>query len=227
MSTRDLLRVLTPPLIAGALQRRSKDRLRFTTAPRNWSDALTQSTGYSDEAILQRVIEASREVVAGRAAYERDSILFAEAAVPFQLVAGILRSAAMDRGRVRVVDIGGSLGSTYRQCRSFLSTLESLEWHIVEQAKFVDAGKKEFSTPELQFHAAIDDVPSEGTPSTFLLSSSLQYIERPYELLSSLTTMPARHLVIDRTPISEAANDRLSIQQAPRAIRVGSSRGSS
>lgn len=218
MNTRDLLRSLTPPLVVRALRRPANHGMRFTGEPGNWSEAVDQSTGYSDGAILQQVIEASRQVVAGRAAYERDSVLFYEPATPFHVVAGMLRSATMDGGRVRVIDIGGSLGSTYRQCRSFLATLRELEWHVVEQPAFVEAGRKEFSTPELQFHAALDEVPQGATPVTFLLSGVLQFLERPDEMLGSLTTVPSRHLILDRTPLSAQSSDRLSIQHAPRAV---------
>lgn len=218
MSARDVARSLTPPAVAEALRRHRSKGLRFDAHPSGWADAVQRSSGYSDATILERVVSATRAVVAGRATYERDSVLFHEPAIPFHLVAGILRSAAMDGGRVRVVDIGGSLGSTYRQCRSFLSSLEELEWHVVEQPSFVEAGQKEFATPELQFCGAVEEIPHGETPATFLLSSVLQYLEGPDEMLRSLTVIPSRHLLIDRTPLSNQYSDTLCIQHVPRKI---------
>lgn len=215
---RDILKSLTPPLVVRALRGKPSEGLRFVGHPSGWADAMRQSSGYSDASILERVASATRTVVAGRAAYERDSVLFHEPAIPFHLVAGILRSAAMDGGRVRVIDIGGSLGSLYRQCRPFLSSLEELEWHIVEQATFVVAGRKEFSTSELQFHNTVDEVPPGGAPVTFLMSSVLQYLERPEDMLRSLIETPSRHLLIDRTPLSAESTDRLCIQYAPKTV---------
>jgi putative methyltransferase (TIGR04325 family) len=176
------------------------------------------SSGYSHADILTRVIAATREVVSGRAAYERDSVPFYEPAVPFHTVSALLRSAVRDDGRLEVIDFGGSLGSTYRQCRPFLAGLQRLQWHVVEQASFVDAGRREFSSEELHFYASIDEVPAPATPFTFIFSSVLQYLEHPYEVMGSLHTIPGRHLLIDRSPFSDRHVDRLCIQHAPKNV---------
>lgn len=176
------------------------------------------SGGYSDANIIARVAAATREVVSGRAAYERDSVLFYEPAVPFHTVSTLLRSAARDGGQLEVIDFGGSLGSTYRQCRPFLAGLSRLQWHVVEQASYVDAGRREFSTAELHFHTSIGEVPAAATPFTFVFSSVLQYLEHPDDALRSLQALPCRHLMIDRTTFSRQPDDRLCIQHAPKRV---------
>lgn len=218
MTARDVAKLLLPPLVVQTLRRRRPDGLRFTGHPSSWAAALEESMGYSDVEILERVVVATREVVAGRAAYERDSVLFRDAAIPLQVVAGILRSAVQDSGRVVVIDVGGSLGSTYRHCRDFLGPVTSVRWEVVEQPAFVQVGQEEFTTAELRFHESIAAVPASAVPVTFLLSGVLQYLEEPADMLRSLSSRPSRHLIIDRTPISLHGDDRLCIQHAPRSV---------
>ncbi|HEY2925808.1 methyltransferase, TIGR04325 family [Piscinibacter sp.] len=218
MSLHSVAKSLCPPLLASSLKRLSGKGLRFDGSPDNWAEALRMSSGYSHADILAKVIEATREVVSGRAAYERDSVLFYEPAVPFQTVSTLLRSAVRDGGRLEVIDFGGSLGSTYRQCRPFLAGLQRLQWHVIEQASFVDAGRAEFSSAELHFHRSIDEVPAVATPFTFIFSSVLQYLEHPYDVIGRLHTIPGRHLMIDRSTLSNQQLDRLCIQHAPKNV---------
>lgn len=215
---REALKLLVPPLLIHAVRRINRTAVRFSGQYIDWVDASAQSSGYSTDHILTSVIEATRAVVTGRAAYERDSVLFHVPATPFHIVAGLLRSAAQDGGRLHVIDVGGSLGSTYRQCRSFLSVLPRIEWHVVEQSGFVAAGRAEFSTAELKFHESVREIPIAEVRATFLLSSSLQYLESPLALLDQLTARPARHLLLDRTPLSDLTTDRLCVQQASNSV---------
>lgn len=216
-----LARQLCPPLLLPTLQRLTGRSMRFDAAS-DWSAATEASKGYSDSEILERVRQATRSVIEGKAAYERDSVLFHEPYVPFHIVAGLLRSAAQDGGRLNVIDVGGSLGSTYRQCRPFLAVLSHIDWQIVEQPHFVAAGRAEFTNPELNFYEHLDCVPASPTPATFLLSSALQYFQDPDGLLDALARRPARHLLLDRTPFTERLDDRPCVQFASRVVYDGS-----
>lgn len=218
MTLKAVAKALCPPLLSSAIRQLSGQTLRFSAAPSHWSAALGMSSGYADPAILERVRAATRLVVSGHAAYERDSVVFDEPSTSFPLVAGLLRSAAQDDGRLNVIDVGGSLGSTYHQCRPFLSTLRQLEWNVVEQPGFVQVGREEFSTEELRFYAALGEVPRGLVPATFMLSSVLQYLEEPDRVLHSIAAVPSRHLLIDRTPVSDRSADRLCLQHAPKSV---------
>lgn len=145
-------------------------------------------------------------------------MLFDNSEYPFPVLAAALRASAMNDGRVNVIDFRGSLGSTYRQCRSFLKGATSVRWWVVEQAAFVAAGRREFSNPELHFEEAIRNVP-EITPNWLILASSvLQYVEDPYSVLKEFERIPACHLIIDRTPFSDSSSDLLVIQHVPKHI---------
>jgi putative methyltransferase (TIGR04325 family) len=218
MTVRGVLRAIAPPIVLQALRRRQPEGLQLVGSPQTWAEARAASAGYNHPEILERVLTATRDVVAGRAAFERDSVLFDSTEVPLAVVAGVLRSAALDDGRAHVIDIGGSLGSTYRQGRHFLAALSSLRWDIVEQAAFVAAGRAEFETAELHFLETLAEVMVGPTRVTVLLSACLQYLETPFDLLMSLSSLPSRHLILDRTPVCESESDHLYVQMPPPSV---------
>ena len=218
MRWRDRLRRWIPPALSEARRRQLGQTQRFSDVDGGWDQAQRQSTGYAAGNIVDRVAAATREVVAGRALYERDSVLFHTWDFPYQIVAALLDSALAHDGRLDVIDVGGSLGSTYRQCLPFLRHVPHLRWHVVEQAGFVEAGRREFSSVQLQFWHAAQEVPLDGPPCFVLLSSVLQYLPEPDQMLQSLLRLPASHLLIDRTPMSALATHRLCVQHVPRSI---------
>ena len=222
MTMRRVLRSLAPPILVSALRGRPPEGLQLVGSPTSWAEAAGGAAGYSDPEILERVVRATRLVLAGEAEFERDSVLFKGREVPLPVVAGILRAAARDDRRAHVIDVGGSLGSTYRQCRGFLNGLSSLQWDVVEQPTFVAAGRAEFETEELHFHEAVAEIAVGPVPATLLLSASLQYLEAPFELLSSLSAVSSRHLVLDRTPVSDADADRIYVQIPPPSVYASS-----
>src|SRR3546814_2948802 len=87
------------------------------------------SSGYSESAILDRVRTATRAVVAGEAAYERDSVLFDKADYPFALITALLRAAASADMRLDVIDFGGSLGRS-EEHTSELQSLMSISYAV-------------------------------------------------------------------------------------------------
>lgn len=218
MSLRGFVREALPPVLFRALGRATGRTLRFVGYNSDWQAAAAASRGYADSSILERIVHATREVEAGRAAFERDSVLFKQAQPPFQLLAPLLRHAARHGGNLEVIDFGGALGGIYRQCRSFLSPLLSVRWHVVEQAGFVDAGQREFETTELTFHASLGALPPMSTPPLLLASSVLQYLPDPYLMLENWAASTATSLLLDRTPLSEEGMDRVCVQHVPRHI---------
>lgn len=209
--------VLPPPLYE-SLQRLSGRSMRFSGPYRDWREALRQAGGYDDEAILRRVRAATREVIAGHAAYERDSVAFIQPAMPMTVLAVLLRHVLRNPGPLRVIDLGGSLGSLYRHCRPYLPPLQGLRWHVVEQAAFVAAGRAEFTTDELDFHGSIDALPADSTPSFLLVSGVLQYLERPMEQFEAWARSSAATLFIDRLTLSTLDVDTFCVQHAPKFI---------
>jgi putative methyltransferase (TIGR04325 family) len=217
MTGRAFVRDLLPPLLTRQWLRWSGRSLRFAGQPADWAEAQRQSGGYDAADILDRVRQATRAVVSGQARYERDAVLSDEPEYPFAVIAALLR-AADPQGRLDVVDFGGSLGSSYRQCRPLLDRLSHLRWHVVEQPSFVAAGRQEFSTEELGFSESLATLPPPLGPRVVLASSVLQYLAQPYALLDEIGALGASGLVIDRTPMGNTDDDRLCIQHVPAQI---------
>ena len=173
--------------------------------------------GYSQVRILERVEQAMREVLAGRAALERDSVLFATADYHFPLLACLLRVAALNEGRLSVLDFGGALGSAYHQCRPFFRGLRGIDWRVVEQAHYVTSGKRDFTTPELRFFGSIAECCAEDAPKVALFSGVLQYLEDPWAQMAEVSRAGIS-LIIDRTPVHDGVTDMYSVQTVPSSI---------
>ena len=192
--------------------------MRFSGHYDSWSVAARESTGYDAAVILERVAASTRKVVAGEAHYERDSLLFHEPAYPFEILSVLLREAALQGGALEVLDFGGSLGSTYRQCRPFLEGVSRVRWRVIEQPEFARLGQFEFTTQELDFAEAVGVGHTSVGCGVVLLSSVLQYVEQPHRVLDNLILTGRRFVVIDRTPLSNATEDRLCIQHVPMSV---------
>lgn len=184
----------------------------------NWEEAKSFSLGYDSEIVLNKIKESMLKVKNGEYAFARDSVLFKENEYSFAILAILLKTALINNGELNVMDFGGSLGDFYYQHRSFLSDVKKLTWNIVEQAKFVNCGKKIFENNELKFFYSISECLNNQKPHVALLSSVVQYIEKPYLLLREIIKYGFDYLIIDRTPFLKGAPDRLAIQNVPTRI---------
>lgn len=189
---------------------------------RSWDEAMLASTGYDSEIILEKTRIALLKVKNGEAVYERDSVLFDEIEYSWSLLAGLMWVAARSGGTLNVLDFGGSLGSTYFQNRAFLSALPEVRWNIVEQSRYVETGKACFADDRLCFYADIADCLADTQPNVVLLSSVLQYLERPYAILDQILALSCNHIIIDRTPFWAGPTDRLCVQTVPPSIYAAS-----
>jgi putative methyltransferase (TIGR04325 family) len=191
----------------------------FTGDFKSWDDAETKSTGYAAPEILEKTRVALLKVKAGEAAFERDSVLFQKPDYPFPIIAAMLREAVASDGRLSVLDFGGSLGSSYFQCRSFFKALRSLRWHVIEQAAQVACGRRDFESEELRFHETIGECLSiEPDPNVLLLSGVLPYLEDPYQELENLLSYNIPTVIVDRTAFLAGDRDRLTVEQVPADI---------
>ena len=192
--------------------------VRFEGEFETWQEASARCTGYDAEEILAKVLAATLKVKRGEAAFERDSVLFDEIEYAWPVHAGLLWAAARNGGRINVLDFGGALGSSYFQNRKFLQALPEVRWNVVEQAHYVEAGQKHIQDEQLRFYKTIRECLIENKPNVVLLSSVVQYLESPFELLAELSKVGAVCLIIDRTPFALNGKDKLVIQKVPSAI---------
>jgi len=224
MNSIDLIKDWSPPAmirfarILLASQFCGRRVLCLTGDYASWQDALADSTGYNAPLILEKTREACLKVKQGQAAYERDGALFHEPACNWPLLAGLLRAATRNGGRLHVLDFGGSLGSAWFQHRAWFKHLPDVRWNIVEQPAHVDLGQQDFADNHLRFHASIESCIDTDPPDVILLSSVLQYLEEPYDQLARLAAIGCPDIIIDRTPFHGGPKDRLCIQHVPARI---------
>jgi putative methyltransferase (TIGR04325 family) len=216
---------IMPPLVlrtVGLIKTLGAGRFRFAGPYATWEEAASRSTGYDATGILERVREATRQVTRGEAAFERDSITFRDPEHPYPLLAVLLRAAIESYGRLSVLDYGGSLGSVYYQCRTFLRALTTVRWSVVEQPAFVECGMREFQTDELRFYPTVEESVRADRPDVALLSSVLQYLPDPYAISREIASAGPRYIVIDRTPVHEKPDDAIVVQHVPASIYAAS-----
>jgi putative methyltransferase (TIGR04325 family) len=213
---REVLRPLVPPIVLDALRGMRGSVLSFSGDYSSWDEAQAAAIGYDSGEILARVASATRAVVRGEAAYERDSVLFDQIEYSWPVLASLLRVAVQMRS-LRVIDFGGSLGSSWRQNRPFLEDLDiALAWRVVEQDHFVDLGRKEFATNVLGFDRSIAEAAGAGA-DVVLFSSSLCYLDDPMRFLREAASV-APYIIIDRLPLIAGSRDRIALQTVTEPI---------
>lgn len=197
----------------------SQDHQWFHGNFSNWKEALEHSKGYDSPAILQKVIESTRKVINGEAAFERDSFAFDKIEYSMPLLVSLLYAASKLENHLHVLDFGGSLGSSYNQNLAFLSHIKNLTWSIVEQEQFVQAGQREFSNPQLKFYETIDSVYEIRKPNVFLFSGVLQCIENPKSIVDICINKAPDYIIVDRTPFfKKDLPYRICVETVPEHI---------
>lgn len=214
-TSRSLNRVvssLLPPIVRQLLLRLGLGGSRFIYGFKSWDDARSNCRGYDSNQIADALVEASRKVRDGEAAFERDGVVFERIEYSWPLLAAILGTAT-PRGSLRVLDFGGSLGTTYRQIRGVIEGLGiDLNWVIVEQAHLVKIGNSEFKTEKLTFSGSLEGY-RPGEFDLILLASSICYVKEPMSVLSQIKALNPFAIAIDRTPISKDSSSQIGIQE--------------
>ena len=211
------LKPLVPPVLVTLARRILRPGIRFDGDYDSWEAALSRSGGYDALEIAERVAAATRKVISGQAAYERDSVLFDHVQYSWPTLAALLQ-VALERGSLRVVDVGGALGSSWRQNGKFLTRLSvPLTWHVVEQKHFVALGAKEFADAHLRFYGSTPEAAGEGV-DVVLFSSSLCYVADPIRFVREASGTSAQFLIVDRLPTIAGHRDRIAVQYVTEPI---------
>lgn len=185
---------------------------------RQWTEACAASGGYDDEVILRKVLAATLEVKAGRAAFERDGVLFAKLEPDEPLLAQLLKLTELGGGRLSVLDFGGSLGSSYWRHRHQLPAGNDLRWDIVEQTSFVEAGRRHLADTPLGFYGDLETAQAATTHDVLLCSCVLQYLDEPNRFLAAFSRLEIPWLLLNNLPLHDRGPDRLRVQHVPPSI---------
>ena len=194
------------------------DRKVFLGEFFTWSEAVASSVGYDANLILEKVFDAAVKVKRGEAIYERDSVIFDRVQYSWPVVAGLLNVACKNNGSLRVLDFGGSLGSSYFENLAFTRNLSDLKWGVVEQSHFVARGRKAIEDKYIQFFSTIEECHLAIAPNVILLSNVLQYIQDYQQIVGKLSALGIPTIVVDRTIVSSSDHDRVFVQVVPPEI---------
>ena len=204
-----------PPALRSALNRMIGAQITYRGPFATWNEALASSTGYDQDAILARVINATQRVLRGAARYEQDGIAFAFEPPSSHALPGLLLAATRDQGRLSVLDFGGGLGSHYLRWRPLLEHVSTMHWAVVEQAAFVSAGCNLFAAnPSISFYQGVSQIPSQ--PNTVLASGVLQFLPDPHATLHELVMLRPQTIVLDRTPFGN--KEAVVTQHVPASL---------
>ncbi|MBF0409182.1 MAG: methyltransferase, TIGR04325 family [Candidatus Riflebacteria bacterium] len=208
-----VIKSLIPPALLKIL-RKYKDSYGCFGNYATWEDALKDSSGYNSPRILEKVKNSTLLVKSGKAKYERDSVIYDSFDFSYPFISGLLLAAAANDGELRVIDYGGSLGTTYFLHRQFFRDLKRVNWNVVEQPHFVDCGRENVEDEIIKFHYSIDECLKQTQPSVFILSSVLQYLKEPYSFLERIAEYGFPFLLFDRTAFMLSDfQERLTVQK--------------
>ena len=167
----------------------------------SWDEARRHAIGYDAPNIVAKVLAATQAVIDGKAAFERDSILFSHEEYNYPFLTSLFAVATKTGGRLRVVDFGGSLGSSYWQNRKLLRRFCSeVSWRVVEQPTYLQAASKLLYLEPLTFYPTIPEACQNERPDAIVFSGVMQYIENYREIFAQAVAAEPEFIVIDRTP---------------------------
>jgi putative methyltransferase (TIGR04325 family) len=213
------LRAWVPPRLLEMYAYLIGDQIGLTALFPDWEAARSNAGRYSDEAITERMVAAAQAAFASKGTkFERDGAVFDQPVTPYHLAACLLRIAMANDGRLAIADFGGGLGSSFFQCRQFLSCLNELQWYVVEQPALVRRGRELFEGEELHFRDTLLDISAAAQPQVVLFSGVLQYLDDPYGVLAEAVALNPRAIIVDRNPESDNLEDAFSVQALPRYL---------
>lgn len=214
-----LIKKWIPPVLLDALKIVNPRSIRLSGCYECWGDAMAQCKGYDQSIIFEKTLASALEVKNGNKPFERDSVLFDRIIYSWPILASLNWAAAQDSGKLRVLDFGGALGSSYFQNKKFIDHLSEVCWHIVEQPKLAELGIKHLQNESLSFSSNIEDGFRCFRPNFVLLSSVLQYIEDPFDVIANLANRDVSVIALDRTPfLNEDQKTFIQKQSVPSQI---------
>jgi putative methyltransferase (TIGR04325 family) len=223
LSLRYFAKQFMPPIALSAFKKlspkntKNQDSITFEVGFQSWADAKSHSTGYDAPDIIRKVRDSAKLVFEGRAEYERDSVIFDKIEYSWPLLASLLFAAASNQ-KLRVIDFGGALGTTFQQNRKFLTNLPThCEWRIVEQDALVEIGRAEFTNHHISFYNTIGAATKDGV-DVVLFGGSINYVEKPYCFISQAMKSGTAYIIFDRTSITDGKIDSFAVQNVPSSI---------
>jgi putative methyltransferase (TIGR04325 family) len=171
----------------------------------SYAAARADATGYDSSAIAGQVEGTVRALARGEIGYERDGTGYPTR--PPELVLRHVLAAHLNADDV-VVDFGGGLGGTFLN-HADLFPAETRKI-VVEQACFVERGQSLARDLGLDIHflTGLGSIPKADV---IIASGVLQYLEDYTDVLSLMTGLQPRLIILDRTAF--ASREQWYIQE--------------
>lgn len=194
-------------------------KLTLTGPYGSYEEALSLSSGYNSNAILDKVYSAVVNVLNGSYAYERDGSIFTKRPSIDNLRRILISQLKYNDS---VVDFGGGLGGTFINNRDIFNDL--INYTVIEQYNFVEVGLKLYINYKHKPHF-VDNINSlPGKPDIVIISSVLQYIPNAEYVLLKIAELMPRLIILDRTALSNSSDDeKWWIQHEPTYYQIPTS----
>jgi putative methyltransferase (TIGR04325 family) len=211
------LKLITPKPFIKIINKILNRNIRFVGCYKKWKYAAKNSTGYSDKIIFNKTKKSFLKVISNKAKYERDSVLFYSENINYPLINILLKIQNKNRSCLKVLDFGGSFGSTYFQNYSILGNKDKFHWGIIEQKKIVNFVKNFKLKKNLFFFSSINNYIKKHNPDVLLFSSVIQYLEFSHRIINYFIKKKIKNIFFLKTPFTDT-NEYIKIQIVPKNI---------
>jgi putative methyltransferase (TIGR04325 family) len=217
IDVKKFIKLIIPSFLIKNINKLFKREIKFEGSYKNWRAADNKSLGYDSSIIFNKAKKSFLKVINKEAKYERDSVLFYSEEINSPLIKILKKKQDKKKICLKVLDFGGSFGSTYFQNYSILSDKNKFHWSIIEQKKIVNFAKR-FKLPcNLFFFSSIKSYIKKNNPDIVLFSSVVQYLEFPYKIINYFIKKKIKNIIFLKTPFSKT-KELIKIQIVPKNI---------
>ena len=175
----------------------------------SWTDALNIATGYQKQKLIEYYVEnmRSNEPWNKWKLLEKTEAQLSERETVFLT---FLMTAISDlkKDKVSILDIGGGNGYFAHLARKMLPRIQ-LDWLILESEGCANGYKQFESVSDIRWTHELD---SETRPDITIFSCSLQYLEKPFEVLDRAIAI-SRWLLLMRLPLTDEQINQVTVQK--------------
>jgi putative methyltransferase (TIGR04325 family) len=173
---------------------------------KSWGDATSRSSGYQSPQTINSLIGSDPVSEQNHVSENLIGSRFQQVASAF--LEGV--ASAQLQTTIRVLDIGGGLGEYFFLLEKIVPSL-TVHWTIVETSAVCELAIRTVpAQTNLVWTDSVDH--AEGNFDIVLMSSVIQYVENPYELLN-IGIEKSNFLILNRCPLTESKKGVVCIQR--------------
>jgi len=175
----------------------------------SWNEAVEIATGYENQNLIKYYLENMKSnepwnkwKLSGPTEFqlsERETIF-----LTFLMAA----LSNLKKDKVSILDIGGGNGYFAHLARRILPHIQ-LDWIILESEGCANAYKQFESVSDIRW---IHELANEIKPDVTIFSCSLQYLEKPFEILDRAMA-DSRWLLLMRLPLTDEQINQVTVQK--------------